>query len=345
VLTVGWFAGSGAGAGYAVRSPASVHAAAVAQQPELDMWSGNPRLGARSTTDLGVKVPAGAAEVSKVTLYVPAGYALDVTAQPGTKEGLAFLKTPSDVAFGDLKAADPTAYVNTPQAQACAPGSHAAVWTTHLSFVLSTKTVTVPIYIDPTSGDETALGAYKLQICLPLAGVASPGGWPLGSKVRGIGLELTRLSNPTSAAVYVWRALLSNPDTSGNPDASTTYELRADMPLPAKLTLAGKLDRKHHRAVLNGRLTAQASPVAGIRVTLYRLHTDCGCWTSVSSTQTSTNGSYRFVRPITKSTTFGTELSAIGACSADSTAPNGCLTETRTAIDSPNVRIVVRHRH
>jgi hypothetical protein len=343
VLVAGCVAGAGAASTNAVRSTGSVHVAAP-KQPELDTWSGSPRLGVKSTTAVIVTAPAASAEVGKVTLYVPAGYGFDASAPPGTKEGQAFMKTAADFAFGDLKAVDPAAYVNTPQAQACAPGSHAAVWTMHLAFELSTKTLAVPIYIDPTSADEAALGAYKLQSCLPLASLASPGGWPLGSRVRGLGLRFTHVTNPASAAVYVWRAFVSSPDASGIPDASTTYELRSDMPLPAQLTLTGRLDRRHHRAVLAGRLTAQTSTVAGIQVTLYRLQA-CGCWTPVSSTQTSANGSYRFVRPISKSTTYGTEAEAIGACNGDSTAPIGCVDETRTAIDSPNVRVHVRRGH
>jgi len=344
VAGAGWFAGAGAtAANLTSRSgAASSRAAAGPHQPELDLWSGNPRLGVKAATGVAISVPAASAEVGKVTLYVPAGYNLDLTAAPGTAEGHVFMATAKDFGYGNLKAADPGVYVNSPQAQACAPGPHAAVWTMHLEF-LRADTAVVPIYIDPTSGDETTLGAYKLQTCLPLSHLASPGGSPLGSRMLNLGLELTRVVNPASAAVYVWRAFVSNPDTSGNPDLSTTYELRSDMPLPAKLTLSGKLDRRHHRALLSGRLTTQVSTVSTIGVTLYRRGRD-GFWTSVTSTQTSANGSFRFVRPISKTSVYSVEVWAIGNCNGDSTAPNGCLSETRGSIDSPNVRIVVRHR-
>src|SRR5262249_7363619 len=153
------------------------------------------------------------------------------------------------------------------------------------------------------SGDETTLGAYKLQSCLPLAKAASPGGWPLGSKLRDLGLEFTRLTNPTSTALYVWRAYASNPDTTGNPDPTTTYELRADMPLPAKVSLSGRLDRKHRRVVLSGRLTAPAASIAGIPVGLYR-RPSCDCWKYLAESRTANDGSYRFVRPIKRTTRY-----------------------------------------
>jgi hypothetical protein len=343
VLGAGCFAGAAASANYALPAGVTSTQAAGPAQPELDTWSAKPRLGVRATMEVALSVPAGTAEVGKVTWYVPAAYSLNLAAGPGTLEGHVFMVTASDFADGDLTAVNPAEYVNTPQAQACAPGQHAAVWIMDFQDGLfSSQTVTVPIYIDPTSGEETALGAYKLQACLPLARLASPGGWPLGSKLRGVAVEFTRLTNPTTMGVYVWRGFVSNPEANGNPDPSTTYELRSDMALPAKLTLRGSLAR-HHRAVLTGRLTTPAASVAGMTVGLFR-RSSYGFWMLVSTTQTSANGSYRFVRPLRKTATFGVAARAIGDCSGDSTAPNGCVNETRAEVDSPSVRIVVHRR-
>lgn len=331
VVGAGWCAGAGA-------------TAAAPAKPELDTWSAKPSLGAKAGTQIGLTLPSGAAEAGKMTLYVPAGYSLNPGAAPGTLEGHVLMFTADDFAAGDLRAVNPGAYDNTPQAQACAPGQHVAVWIMNFTDGLfSSQTVTIPIYIDPTSGDETALGAFKLQACLPLAYEPSPGGSPLGAKMRGLAWDFTRISNPSAAGNYVWRGFVSNPDTTGNPDPTTTYELRSDMPLPAKLTLSGSLVPKHHRAVLSGRLQTPSAPVSGLTVRLYRLGWDG--WTRVGSTRTTVNGSYRFVHPIKKSTTFGTAVWAVGGCSGDSTAPNGCVNETRAEVDSPNARIVVRRRH
>lgn len=325
----GSFAGSGA-----------ARATAVASQPELDTWSSHPGLGAKSTTGVAVRIPATAAEAGKLTLYLPAGYGLNPSVVPGTREGMVLMVTASDLAFGHLQAVDPTAYVNTAQAQACAPGAHTAVWIMNFQDGLfSSQTVKIPIYIDATTGDEAALGAYKLQTCLPLARISSPGGWPLGSRLHGLVLLLTHVANPVSASNYVWRAFVSNPDVNGNPDPSTTYELRSDMPLPAKLTLSKRAAGKH-RAVLSGRLTTPSAPVAGVSVTLYRE----GAFKPVASTRTTADGSYRFSRPIARNGTYQAEVGGIGACTDTSTAPMGCLDETRAAVDSPRVRVVVRSR-
>ena len=109
---------------------------------------------------------------------------------------------------------------------------------------------------------------------------------------------------------------------------------------PAKLSLSGSFVSKHHRAVLSGRLQTPSAPVSGLTVGLYRRGWDG--WRRVGSTRTTVNGSYRFVRPIKKTTTFGTAVWAVGDCSGDSTAPKGCVNETRAEVDSPSVRIVVR---
>jgi hypothetical protein len=343
LLGAGWVAGSGASADYAPTGRSASAQAAVQAQPELDTWTARPSLGTRSDTQVSLSVPAGSAEAGKVTLYVPAGYAVDLFARPGTVEGHVLMVTASDFAVGDLKAVNPAQYVNTPQAQACAPGQHVAVWIMDFQDGLfSSQTVTVPVYIDPTSGDEAALGAYKLQACLPLAHLASPGGWPLGAKLRGVAWQFTRITNPTAAAVYVWRGFVSGPDVNGNPDPATAYELRSDMSLPAKLSLSARLVGKHHRVVLSGQLTTPSAPVGGLTVGLYRL--GFLSWTRVSSVQTQADGSYRFVRSVTKTTTFGVAAWAVGACNGGSTAPNGCVDETRAEVDSRNVRIVVRHR-
>jgi hypothetical protein len=338
MLAVAWL---GAGCGPPLRLAHSFRfGPAALSKPELDSWSSNPSLGVKALTDAAIRVPATAAEVGKVTLYLPSGYTINPAARLGTAEGYVFMATAADFYAGNLKVVNPAAYENTAQAQACAPGSHAAVWTMHFEgSSSSTEAVTVPIFIDPTSGDETTLGAYKLQACLPLAKIASPGGLPLGSRLRELGWEFTHLRNPTAKAVYVWRAFISNPDANANPDPVTTYELRSDLPLPAKLTLTARADRTHHRAVLDGRLTMSTLSVAGVPVALYR-----GARGYLTHTRSTTNGSFRFVRSLRKSSTYSAETWAIGACNGESTAPKGCVDETRAVIDSPVVRIVVHRR-
>jgi hypothetical protein len=342
VVGAGWFAGPGATA-TPHTSSSRTSSATLRRRPALDTWSKDPRLGVRARTDISVHVSDMGPEVGKVTLYVPAGYGFDLAAPPGVKGGHVFLLTGSDIGVGDLTAVDPAAYDHTSEAQACAPGAHAAVWVMPLDFLISSARTAVPVYIDPTTGAETALGAYKLETCLPLAIIPSPGGWPIGSRLRELTFEFTRLTNPTAAGIYTWRAFASYPDPSGDPDLSTTYELRSDMSLPAQLTLAARFNRDHGRAILRGRLTTQTLPTEGIRIALYRVTRQGTRW-RVATTRTSPNGTYHFARTVARTSTYITEASGIGSCGGRSAAPRGCIDETRGAVDSPATRIVVPSR-
>jgi hypothetical protein len=82
----------------------------------------------------------------KFVIQVPAGYGLDLTAEPGTavRDGsLSVLGTelPSFASgYGDFVAQDPAAYASDPAAQACAPGLHGAVWALSTALVAGRRT-------------------------------------------------------------------------------------------------------------------------------------------------------------------------------------------------------------
>jgi hypothetical protein len=306
-------------------------------QPELMTWWPGHRV---AGTAIGLAVPASAKQVEKVTIYVPAGDALNPTAYPGAHEGHVFLGTDKELDDGPLRAVTPQQWENTPQAQACAPGQHEAVWVARLPGY----TTAIPFFVDPTSGPATTLGAYELQACLPLANISSPGGPPLGSSMRFLIVSLTGVTAPSAPQLNVWRAYVSNPDSTGLPDPTTTYELRVDQPLPASLGLTGKLDRKHRHARLSGRLTASGISVAGVPVTLYRLSPDG--LVPLAKTQTRSDGTYSFSRRIKSTTTYEAEAGgSSGSCQDASSAPAGCLDETLEYVDSPHVLVVLHHRH
>src|SRR5262249_7457296 len=113
-------------------------------------------------------------------------------------------------AQGTVAEADASGAATDPAAQACAPGPHAAEWTMSLS--ANGQSLTVPIYVDPTSGADTTNGAYELQTCLPSSDVPQDqGGAPLGAKVTFVGLDITSvLTNPAAAAIPVWRAFFTS---------------------------------------------------------------------------------------------------------------------------------------
>src|SRR2546425_1263869 len=91
--------------------------------------------------------------VAKIVIYVPQGYGLTSTpagTTVGTIDATAEVGgTTLTIPTGNIVADNPANYTSLPQAQACAPGAHAAVW------LAKPANFTIPIYVDPTSGAES----------------------------------------------------------------------------------------------------------------------------------------------------------------------------------------------
>src|SRR5262249_51416330 len=151
-----------------------------------------------------------------------------------------------------------------PVAQACAPGTHAALWRASLA-VLGAQ-IPLSIVVDGASGG----GGYTMRFC------------PLHPPPRvGTGAGLLLLAQfiqdpgtppvtaPATPGTYTWSALLSPPvpgTTSADP--SRAAEVRLLIPIPEALSLQGRYDAKTHSAVLTGLLTAAGAPQAGVTVDL-----------------------------------------------------------------------------
>ena len=130
---------------------------------------------------------------TSVSIYVPAGYAIDLTLARGTKIGTV-IGVPSFEGV-DLTVADPAAFTADP----CSPGAHAAVWTAVLTIGGTPKTV--PVFVDPTTGDESAWGAYRITFCQTAIAL----------------FELDALTAPVIPGLFTWRAFVSPPGAFGNP--------------------------------------------------------------------------------------------------------------------------------
>src|SRR2546427_224139 len=78
--------------------------------------------------------------------------------------------------------------------------------------VVSGQTIDVPVYLDPTSGAEAALGVAKLQLCLSdpyeNAGAARA---PFGVKLLNAKLTLNSgiINAPAAAGSYLFRTIIT----------------------------------------------------------------------------------------------------------------------------------------
>jgi len=188
---------------------------------------------------------------AKIQVYVPSGYALNATQSAGTTIGrttgnviardLGGIPVPLE---GDVVTDNPANHVT----DFCAPGTHAAVWILRLS-VLG-QTIALPVYVDPTAGAETALGAAKLQVCLGPSDVpmGSPGRSPNGAQLLDATFTVNGVLTPPTGTAR-WVAFTTPYATgTGQPNPAATVETRAFVG-PGAVTLSGRVTSKKKKQV------------------------------------------------------------------------------------------------
>jgi hypothetical protein len=281
--------------------------------------------------------------VAKIVIYVPQGYGLNTATPAGTTVGTIDVTVEAGgstltIPTGNIVADNPANYVSLPQAQACAPGAHAAVW------VAQPANFRIPIYVDPTSGAEAALGAFKLQTCLPSP--ADPKSPAPGTRVTEAELDFTRtvLTNPSTPDFYLWRVLVT-PYVAGTatPNAAGTYELRSGVFIPSTLTIKKKsYSKKTKRLVLTGKLTVLGKPVKGAPVNVFSIASN-GNVKVVGRPKTNKAGAYSLKLKVTKTTVFSA-IVFVGSNTCDasppSVAPAGCVNESDSSIFANVLRVV-----
>jgi hypothetical protein len=300
-----------------------------ADQPSLDLYPGSTSLGRVSDTEADVYLPTST-EMAKLVLYIPTGYGLDLTKPNGAHVGevVAWKNFTSFPEFGNLAAVDPAAYASN----TCVPGAHQAVWLLILDD--TTQLPPIPVLVDQTSGAETSFGAYKAQLCLP----SSAGGT---MRIRELDLDFEILTNPATQGAYKWRVLVT-PYAGGTPNDAGTFELRATVPLPVRLTLHGRYDRKKKRALLTGQLSSPVFDTGRVFLALYT--NSSGFFHYTGELKTDAHGRYSLRRRIKHTTRFGLLTDTYYDCDAGSPAPAGCVSDTLAAIRSPEVKVVVPKR-
>lgn len=324
-------------ASFALALPAS----AAAATPSFEARNFATAPGAPSDVQLDLTVPTDQAAVAKSVIYVPAGYGLNTSAAPGTNVGTVDAVaeiggTTGNIPTGNIVADDPASYVTNPQAQACAPGTHAAVWVAHVGGFA------IPIFVDQTSATDASLGAFKLQSCFTPP-EASDG----ARLVEAIlGFTKTVFTNPTTAGLYLWRTFVTPfaPGTS-TPNVTGTYELRSAVFIPATLTLKkASYNRKTKVAVLSGKFTLLGHPLPGIPVFVLSL-TPNGDVALAGRAKTNKQGVFTLRLHVRKTRFFGA-IVLPGASSCDTSppsgAPAGCVNETDTEFFSNILKVVAK---
>jgi hypothetical protein len=243
---------------------------------------------------------------------------------------------------GTVLADDPAKYTSN----SCAPGAHAAVWLLHVT--VSGQTIDVPVYLDPTSGAEAALGSAKLQLCLSDPYDTAPAAIraPFGVKLINAKMMLNPgiITNPSSSGTFLWRATITpwNPATPA-PDAAKTVEVQSIVTLPGTATLKATVKKvkkaKKSTVLLSGTVTENGTPVSGATVSIF------AGGKKVATAKTNASGSFSKSLALAKATTFKATAS-VGqrdtACASPlpaTSVPGGCVGATAGAytVSSPSV--------
>jgi hypothetical protein len=308
-------------------------------------------LGTLSLFSAGAGSSGALTTTGKVTIDVPAGYLLNSTVPPGTPVGFAVLLTEEGTdqaaSFAGIDATlvadDPAHYLSDPQAIACDPGPHQAVWL-FAGSILGLR-IELPIFVDaPATGEAGTVG--RLVFCPPVprqadGSATQPAPIPLALAFFGF----TDILSTQAPGNHVWRAFVTPVGSAPPaPDPSRMFELRSSVPVPDLLTLKARYEAKTGTARLSGKLTGAGKPRRGVRVAIYRITRSAvlaeGAF--VGSIRTGASGSYSFRTRVSKTTTFLASVDvSVGSCSGQSSAPAGCITNTVPPPEDARARVLV----
>ena len=227
---------------------------------------------------------------------------------------------------------------------ACTKGPYIGVWQLDLS--LLGQPFEVPLYLERTGAGDPPGAATKLVLCAPTLPAADPTtarAFPIST----LDLLLTDVEAPTRHGSYLWRAVV----TPLAVDRKTlrlahSYELRANLPVPNRLTLTGRRGPTAHTAILQGRLTGNGAArghVPIVIIALLRRVTPTGTNVAdhaVAHATTSAGGTYRVRAPLRGTTTFvAVAQSTISGCHGTAIAPAGCRNTTTAPTESEPVSV------
>jgi hypothetical protein len=293
-----------------------------------------------TSTTIHVSVPQTTDPIAAITFFVPAGYTASLTAAAGATIGNVDAQAIGhDVGLtlplsGPVSVASPTAAAG----DVCSPGTHGAIWNLNLS--VAGQTLVLPLYVDPTSGAATALGAYQMRICLPPwdVPVGTPGRAFEGAQLLDAKFTVTNIfTAPSGGGVSVWHNLFTpfNPG-KGTVNAAGTFEAQSIVGTPS---LSLKVTKTKTGYAAGGKLTQGGQAVSNATVVLLRGSTSSRL-IAAGATKTGTSGAWaKTGKVVGKKLTFLKATAAVGETAAPACvqplpsafAPGGCAGATLAA--------------
>jgi hypothetical protein len=299
---------------------------------------GSMSTSATTSTTIHVSIPQATDPIARVAIYAPAGYTANLSAAAGTNIGsvdaTGFARDTGLTLplTGNVVTDNPANYTSNP----CAPGVHAAVWILNLS--VAGQAIQLPVYVDPTSGAETALGSVELVTCLgpPDVPQGTPGRSPFGTQLLDAKFTVNNvLTTPGQSALLHWETLFTpyNPG-QGTANVLGTFEAQSLVGIPETVSLKA-VSVRHRTFKVTGTITEGGTPAAGVSVQFYRGASSTKL-VRVTSAKTGANGTFSFGGTFGKArqlffqakASAGERDAACVAALPAAIAPGGCATAT-----------------
>ncbi len=305
----------------AIAALISVPAALAAYtSPKLEV----KRAGAAAT--IKVSLSPDDDPTASVRIFAPAGTQLTTTQAPGTELGpvTAIVKA-LDLAGADLPlegrvvVAAPGQVPAAAQSACLQGATPLATWV--LVLAAAGQTLTVPAYLVPTSGAQTALGPAYIAVCLPPPDVpaGTPGRATFGAKLYSAELTIGGVFSavPVGAWVAFWTPYTP---LQGSVNVAATVASPAAI-APGAVTLAAKT--RGRGATVTGRVTQGGQGRGGATVAIFGGAKRTGL-KRVGRVQVRANGTFTFAA---RSGTFfrATAVTTTAAAARLCTALGGAL--------------------
>lgn len=213
--------------------------------PSIGVRHVSPTLNSNGPMSIRLVVPRDDDPLFRAVIYSPTGYTAIINQPAGTQIGTVSaqvrVREPIEGAVLPLTGTITTAPPADFATNACAPGVHNAVWLLTLPAPTGPP-LTVPLYVDQTLGNETALGSYKLTACLPSPNIPqSAGGAAFGAKLILAQLNFNQgvWAAPNNRGTFRWQ-LLATPwptTAAGPPNVAGTVNAQGRVMLPVTMAL------------------------------------------------------------------------------------------------------------
>lgn len=295
-----------------------------------------------NATTIHIAIPQATDPVARIAIYVPAGWSANLGASAGTTIGQVTASAFSHdqglilPLSGNVVTDNPANHTS----DVCSPGQNAAVWI--LNLTVAGQAIALPLYVNPTSGAEAALGAYKLVICLPPPDVpvGTPGRSAFGAQVLDSNFTVSGIfTGGSSSSISAWQTLFTpyNPG-QGTVNAAGTFEAQSLIGKPAVSIKAVSV--KHKTYKVTGVAREGGAPAPGVVINLFK------GGTRVGGSTTGASGSFTFTGRLGKAaTTFQIRASAPERHTTcvqplpASVAPGGCAGATLSPWDANSATV------